>query len=175
MKGIILAGGSGTRLDPLTRVTNKHLLPVYDEPMIFHPIKTLAAAGIHEIQMVIGGNGVGNIVKICGSGSEFGISLSYTHQDEPGGIAQALGYTEAFAKGNPIVVILGDNIFEDSIKEYVEIFQGNSDSCHIFLTESDQPERFGVAEVDKDGSVLGIVEKPKKPNFIMYIKNPNPS
>ncbi len=163
MKGIILAGGSGSRLDPLTRVTNKHLLPVYDEPMIFHPIKTLAATGIRDIQMVIGGNGVGDIVKICGSGSEFGINLSYAHQDRPGGIAQALSNTRIFAGGEPVVVILGDNIFGDNINEYVEAFRKDPNTCRIFLTENEQPERFGVAEVDANGTVIEIEEKPKKP------------
>ncbi|MBN2230612.1 MAG: NTP transferase domain-containing protein [Candidatus Thorarchaeota archaeon] len=169
MKGIILAGGSGSRLDPLTRVTNKHLLPVYDRPMIFNPINTLAEAGIQDIQMVIGGNGVGDIVKICGSGSDFGLTLSYVHQDKPGGIAQALKYTKRFANGEPIVVILGDNIFEDNIKKYVEDFQKNPDMCNLFLTENDQPERFGVAELDANGSVISIEEKPKKPksNYIV--------
>jgi glucose-1-phosphate thymidylyltransferase len=163
LKGIILAGGSGTRLDPLTRVTNKHLLPVYDEPMIFKPLHTLIESGIMEIQMVIGGNGVGDIVKICGSGSAWGVRLSYVHQDKPGGIAEALSLTRQFAAGQPVVVILGDNVFEDSIAEYVKQFEKDSKNCHLFLTPSDEPHRFGVAEVTKDGKVIGIEEKPKVP------------
>jgi glucose-1-phosphate thymidylyltransferase len=169
VKGIILAGGSGTRLHPLTQVTNKHLLPVYDEPMIFKPLRTLAEAGITEVQMVIGGNGVGDIVKICGSGLQMGVTLSYTHQDSPGGIAEALRLTRKYAKGEPVVVILGDNIFEANIGRYVRAFEDSPDICQLFITRSDQPERFGVAEVSEDGTVLGIEEKPKKPksNFIV--------
>ncbi|NHI90199.1 MAG: spore coat protein [Candidatus Thorarchaeota archaeon] len=163
MKGIVLAGGSGTRLSPLTLVTNKHLLPVYDEPMIFKPLKMLVNIGITEIQMVIGGNGVGDIVKICGSGSSMGARLSYVHQDRPGGIAEALKLTKDFSAGEPVVVILGDNIFENDISPYLEIFEKDIDTCRLFLTESEEPHRFGVAELAPDGSVIGIEEKPKQP------------
>lgn len=163
MKGILLAGGAGTRLDPLTRVTNKHLLPVYDEPMIFKSIKTLKESGIADIQMVIGGNGVGDIVKICGSGASWDVNLSYVHQDKPTGIADALRLTSGFADSESVVVLLADNVFEDSFEREVAQFGKSPDICHLFIKKVSSPERFGVVEFDEKGQVTSIEEKPDKP------------
>src|SRR3989338_7433769 len=134
VKGIILAGGTGTRMMPCTKVTNKHLLPVYDKPMVYYPLQTLIEAGIKNIMIVSGRGHAGHFVNLLGSGKEFGVKLSYEVQEEAGGIAQALALAEDFADNQPIVVILGDNIFEDSIKEYVSTFERKA-GCMIFLKE----------------------------------------
>jgi glucose-1-phosphate thymidylyltransferase len=157
MKGVILAGGTGSRLGMLTRVTNKHLLPVYDKPMIMYPIETLKNMGICNIIIVSGPGHAGHFVNLLGSGKEFGVKLSYEIQDEAGGIAQALSLAEDFADNDSVAVILGDNIFEDKfdISRY-------SGGAMIFLKEVTDPERFGVAELKGD-EVIGIEEKPKKP------------
>lgn len=161
MKGIILAGGTGSRLFPLTKVTNKHLLPVYDEPMIYYPLKTLVNAGIRDIMIVSGKGHVGHFLELLGSGSEFGVRLSYEIQKEAGGIAQALSLCESFVDGDSMTVILGDNIYEDNVKEAVQGFQSGA---RIFLKPVTDAHRFGVADVDMPtGKVLGIEEKPKAP------------
>ena len=161
MKGIILAGGTGSRLYPLTKVTNKHLLPVYDRPMIYYPLQTLMDAGISDIMIVSGRGHAGHFLELLGSGSEFGIRLTYEIQDEAGGIAQALGLAENFADDEDVAVILGDNIFQDAVKDAVQSFR---DGAHIFIKTVHDAERFGVAEVDKgEERVLCIEEKPEAP------------
>ncbi|MBU0662018.1 MAG: sugar phosphate nucleotidyltransferase [Candidatus Diapherotrites archaeon] len=162
MKGIILAGGMGTRLMPLTKVTNKHLLPVYNKPMIYYPLEKLVQAGIKEVLIVTGPEHAGDFLKLLGSGKDFGVRLMYELQDKAGGIADALRLAEDFAQGEKVVVILGDNIFEDDISEYAHEFEKGSDGARIFLKEVEDAERFGVAELDGD-KVLGIEEKPEKP------------
>jgi glucose-1-phosphate thymidylyltransferase len=162
MKGVILAGGSGSRLYPLTKVTNKHLLPVGQVPMIFHPIFKLLEAGITEILVVTGVEHMGHVVSLLGSGKEYGAEFTYRVQDEAGGIAQALGLARHFAFGDRMVVILGDNIFEDSLTEYVKNFAVQKAGARIILKEVHDPERFGVAEL-KGQQVIGIEEKPPKP------------
>jgi dTDP-4-dehydrorhamnose reductase/glucose-1-phosphate thymidylyltransferase short form len=159
MKGIILAGGTGSRLYPLTKVTNKHLLPVYDKPMIYYPLETLVAAGIKDIMIVSGRGHVGHFLELLGSGKEFGVRLTYEIQEGAGGIAQALGLAESWAGTDSVAVILGDNIFQDDIKKDVEAFESGA---KIFLKEVPDAHRFGVAEV-KGSRVLGIEEKPKAP------------
>lgn len=159
MKGIILAGGLGTRLMPLTRVTNKHLLPIYSKPMVMFPLEKLLNAGIKEIMIISGPEHSGHFLRLLGSGKDYGVRFTYEVQDEPGGIAQALGLAEDFADNDNVAVILGDNIFEDDFTETIKSFQGGG---HIFLKEVDDAHRFGVAEV-KGENVLNIEEKPKKP------------
>ncbi len=162
MKGIILAGGSGSRLFPLTKVTNKHLLPVGQVPMIYHPICKLLEAGITEILVVTGLEHMGHVVGLLGSGKQFGCEFTYRVQDEAGGIAQALGLAKHFAFGDRLVVILGDNIFEDPITEYVKNFAVQKAGARIILKEVPDPERFGVAELNGD-RVISIEEKPVQP------------
>jgi glucose-1-phosphate thymidylyltransferase len=159
MKGIILAGGHGTRLLPMTKVTNKHLLPVYDKPMIFYPIQTLLNMGITNIMIVSGKGHAGHFLELLGSGKEFGAKFTYEIQEEAGGIAQALGLAENFADKDSIVVILGDNIFEDNFKEEIKDFVSGA---RIFLKKVSDAHRFGVAEIKED-KIAGIEEKPKKP------------
>lgn len=169
MKGIILAGGLGTRLHPLTKITNKHLLPIYDKPMIYYPLDTLVSAGITDILLVTGGNNAGDFLKLLGNGKEFGLRhLNYTYQEGEGGIAEALSLAEYFADGEPIVVILGDNIIEKNIKNAVQNFINQGEGAKILLKEVEDPWRFGVAELDGE-KVTNIVEKPKDPksNFIV--------
>ncbi len=162
MKGIILAGGTGSRLFPLTKVTNKHLLPVGREPMIFHPVRKLIGAGMDEILVVTGVDHMGDVVNLLGSGKEFGCRFTYKVQDEAGGIAQALGLAENFAGGSPVCVILGDNIFEDSIDPVAAAFERQARGARIVLKRVEDPQRFGVAEVE-GGRIVRIVEKPKTP------------
>ena len=159
MKGIILAGGTGSRMYPLTKVTNKHLLPVYDKPMIYYPLQTLIDAGIDEILIVSGRGHAGHFLELLGSGSEWGVSFTYEIQDEAGGIAQALGLAEGFADGGDVAVILGDNIFQDRIREDVSGFSGGA---KVFLREVPDAHRFGVAELDGN-RVVCIEEKPEEP------------
>ncbi len=163
MKGIILAGGTGSRLFPLTKVTNKHLLPVGRQPMIFHPISKMTEAGIEEILVVTGVDHMGDVVNLLGSGREFGCRFTYKVQDEAGGIAQALGLAENFAGDSPICVILGDNIFEDGIGVYAERFKKQKKGARVLLKQVPDPQRYGVAEVTKDGKILSIQEKPRQP------------
>ncbi len=163
MKGIVLAGGLGTRLFPLTKITNKHLLPVYDKPMIYYPIQTLVDAGIREIMIVTGGNNAGDFLKLLGNGSEFGLKhLNFTYQSSEGGIAEAVGLCEYFSEGQKVVIILGDNILEKSIKDDVARFKKQKDGAMIFLKKVNNPGEYGIAEV-KSGKVVNIIEKPKKP------------
>lgn len=162
MKGIILAGGTGSRLFPCTKVTNKHLLPVYDRPMIYYPIQTLVQAGITEIMIVSGKGHAGHFLELLSSGHEFGASFSYGVQEEPGGIAQALGLCEDFADEDKVVVILGDNILEDNISTAVTDFEAQEKGAKIFLKEVEDPRSFGVAEIDGD-SIISIEEKPQEP------------
>ncbi len=159
MKGVILAGGTGSRLYPLTKVTNKHLLPVYDKPMIYYPMETLINAGIKDIMIVSGRGHAGHFLELLGSGVDFGVHFTYEIQEKSGGIAQALSLAEDFVEGDSVTVILGDNIFQDNIKEDVATF---NDGAKIFLKEVADAHRFGVAEL-KGEKVIGIEEKPKEP------------
>jgi glucose-1-phosphate thymidylyltransferase len=163
LKGVVLAGGTGSRLFPLTKITNKHLLPIYDKPMIYYPIQTLVDAGIQEILVVTGGRNSGDFLRLLANGREFGLKhLDYTYQEGEGGIADALALAEHFADGNSICVILGDNIIEGTIRAAVEDFRRQKAGAKILLKEVQDAERFGVAEI-RDGRILGIEEKPKKP------------
>lgn len=162
MKGVILAGGLGSRLSPLTKVTNKHLLPVFDKPMIYYPIECLRNAGITDILMVTGGNSAGDFLKLLGNGSEFGISLYFTYQVGEGGIADALSLADRFAGKEKVCVVLGDNIIEKNIKKAVQDFEKQPSGAKILLKEIGDPKRFGVAELDGD-RVIGIEEKPEHP------------
>jgi len=162
LRGVVLAGGTGSRLMPLTKVTNKHLLPVGHKPMIYYPISKLTSAGIEEILIVTGVENMGDVVSLLGSGREFGCRFTYKVQDEAGGIAEALGLAENFAQGQPMAVILGDNIFENSLKNYTNKFISQGVGAMILLKQVPNPERFGVAEVS-GGKVISIEEKPEKP------------
>jgi glucose-1-phosphate thymidylyltransferase len=162
MKGIILAGGTGSRLYPLTKVTNKHLLPVGREPMIFHPVKKLTQAGIDEILVVTGVEHMGDVVNLLGSGKDFGCRFTYKVQDEAGGIAQALGLAECFAGNGPMCVILGDNIFEDGIRPFADAFREQRKGARLLLKSVHDPQRYGVAMVEGT-RVVRIVEKPAEP------------
>ena len=163
MKGIILAGGLGTRLFPLTKITNKHLLPIYNKPMIFYPIQTLINAGIRDILIVTGGNNAGDFLKLIGNGKEFGLEhVNYTYQEGEGGIAQALGLAEFFADKDKIVVVLGDNIIEKNIKKQVEAFSKQEKGAKILLQKVKDPQRFGVPVFNGD-KIIKIEEKPREP------------
>lgn len=163
MKGIILAGGLGTRLRPLTKVTNKHLLPVYDRPMIYFPIETLCRAGIREVMIVTGGNSAGDFLKLLGNGRAFGLDdISYTYQEGEGGIADALGLCEHYADGQRIVVMLGDNVLQDDITPYVRAFEEQPEGARVLLKDVVDPERFGVPELD-GSRIVRIIEKPVHP------------
>jgi len=163
MKGVILAGGLGTRLLPLTRITNKHLLAVYDQPMIYYPIQKLSQAGIQDVIIVTGGNSSGDFLRLFKNGKEFGLRrLHYTYQEGEGGIAEALGLVEEFAEGEGVVVILGDNIFQDDLTPYIKSYEKQKQGAKILLKEVPYPERFGVAEI-KGNKIINIVEKPKQP------------
>lgn len=162
MKGIILAGGTGSRLFPLSKVTNKHLLPVGRYPMLYYPIMKLKEAGIIDILIVTGKEHAGAIVNLLGSGYEFALNFTYRIQDQAGGIAEALGLAEGFVANDKCVVILGDNIFEDSIVTYVEEFSLNKAGAKLLIKAVSDPERYGVAEL-KDNKIVSIVEKPERP------------
>ncbi len=162
LKGVILAGGTASRLNPLTKVTNKHLLPVGRVPMIYHPIKKLKDVGIEHILIVTGVNHMGDVVSLLGSGKDFGCKFTYKVQDEAGGIAQALALAENFAGSSPITVILGDNIFEDNLESHKTAFIENGTGAHIVLKEVSDPHRFGVAEIGGE-KVISIEEKPTHP------------
>ncbi len=162
MKGVILAGGTGSRLMPITRVTNKHLLPIYNKPMIYYPLQTLVQAGIKDILIVSGPEHAGHFLQLLGSGKEFGVKFSYEMQEEPGGIAQALGLAEDFADNGSVAAILGDNIFADDVFLNIKEFAQKPDGAWIFLKQAPDPERFGVAETRGD-KIIKITEKPKKP------------
>ena len=163
LKGVILAGGLGKRLYPLTRISNKHLLPVYNKPMIYYPIQTLVDAGITDILIVTGGMHAGEFLRLLGNGKEFGLKhINYTYQEGEGGIAEALKLAEHFADKDRIVVILGDNIIENSIRDCINDFIAQKEGAKILIKEVEDPERFGVAELKSD-RIVGIEEKPKKP------------
>ena len=162
MKGIILAGGKGTRLYPLTKATNKHLLPVGSEPMLFHPIKQLVGAGIDDILVVTSTDHMGDVVRCLGSGRSFGCHLTYRVQEEAGGIAHALALAEGFARGEKSCVFLGDNVFEYSITPYVRAFEAQGGGARVVLKEVGDPERYGVAAMDEK-HILEIGEKPSHP------------
>ena len=163
MKGVVLAGGTGSRLFPLTKITNKHLLPIYNKPMIYYPIETLVNAGIRDILIVTGGKNSGDFLRLLSNGKEFGLKhLDYTYQEGEGGIADALSLAEHFADGGKVCVILGDNIIEKNIRRAADDFCGQPCGAKILLKEVPDAERFGVAEIG-DGRVLNIEEKPKKP------------
>jgi glucose-1-phosphate thymidylyltransferase len=163
MKGVILAGGLGTRLHPLTKVTNKHLLPVYDKPMIYYPIRTLMNAGIDDILIVTGGNNAGDFLRLLGNGKEFGLKhINYTYQEGEGGIAEALRLAEFFASGEAICVVLGDNLIEKNIRRAAKNFEKQKGGAKILLKEVPDPQRFGVPDLRED-RILRIEEKPKEP------------
>lgn len=163
MKGIVLAGGTGSRLYPLTKITNKHLLPIYDKPMVYYPIQTLVDAGITDIMLVTGGRNSGDFLRLLGNGKPFGLKhLNYTYQEGEGGIAEALALAEHFADGDKICVILGDNLIEGDIRAAVEEFRRQELGAKIFLKEVKDAQRFGVAELDGN-RIVGIEEKPAKP------------
>jgi len=164
MKGVILAGGTGSRLKPLTNVTNKHLLPVYNEPMIYKVLKTLSKSGIEEIVIVLGGESVGDFVRLLGDGSDFGVKLMYVYQQGAGGIAEALSLTRPIVEGHDVAVILGDNIFEERFEKQVQDFKHDEEhDCYLFLKQVPDPERFGVAEIGSDNKIVSIEEKPDYP------------
>lgn len=162
MKGVILAGGTGSRLHPLTKVTNKHLLAVYNKPMIFYPLFTLKKAGITDILLVSGKGHAGHFLELLGSGGSLGLNVSYEVQEEAGGIAQALVLAEHFANGEKICVILGDNIFQDDISDAVKDFENQSRGAKIFIKKVDRPESYGVPTINGN-KIAKIIEKPKKP------------
>lgn len=163
MKGIVLAGGTGSRLFPLTKITNKHLLPIFDKPMIYYPIQTLVDAGIQDLLIVTGGRNSGDFLRLLANGKEFGLKhINYTYQEGEGGIAEALALAEHFAEGSRICVILGDNIIEGSIKSAVQAFERQERGAKILLKEVVDAERFGVAEIEGD-RIVGIEEKPARP------------
>jgi len=163
MKGVILAGGLGTRLQPLTKITNKHLLPVYAKPMIYYPIECLVAAGVTDIMIVTGGNSAGDFIRLLENGEEFGLSrLHYAYQKGEGGIAEALGLAREFARADKVCVVLGDNILERTIRPAAQAFEKQADGAKVFLKEVPNPEAYGIAEVT-GGRITGIVEKPAHP------------
>ncbi len=163
MKGIVLAGGTGSRLFPLTRVTNKHLLPVFNQPMIFYPIQTLVNTGLCDILIVTGGQNAGDFLRLLSNGKDFGLKhINYTYQEGEGGIADALRLAESFAEGQKMCVMLGDNIIEGNILASKERFERQERGAHIILKEVPDPERFGCPEI-QDGRIVRIEEKPKQP------------
>lgn len=164
LKGVVLAGGLGKRLYPLTKITNKHLLPIFHKPMIYYPIQTLVDAGIKDIMIVTGGNNAGEFLRLLGNGHAFGLKhINYTYQEGEGGIAEALGLAKHFADNDRIVVMLGDNIIEKDIREAVEDFEKQPKGAKILVKRVPDPERFGVVELDKKKRISKIVEKPKRP------------
>ena len=163
MKGVILAGGSGSRLHPLTRVTNKHLLPVYDQPMVFYPLRTLVNAGLEDILIVTGGQNAGDFLRLLSNGKDFGLKrLHYAYQEGEGGIADALRLAEDFVDGGRMCVMLGDNLIEGNIQAACQRFRGQERGAHLILKEVDDPERFGCPEIT-DGRIVRIEEKPRQP------------
>lgn len=162
MKGIILAGGLGQRLYPLTMVTNKHLLPVGKKPMIFHPIEKLVSAGVKEIIIVTGTNHVGDMIRLLGSGESFGCSFTYRVQDSPDGIGGALRLCKDIVGKEKCIVILGDNMFEDNLRKFIDKFNSSGNPCMVLLKRVDDPSRFGVAVIEND-KIVKIIEKPSNP------------
>lgn len=169
MKGVILAGGLGSRLFPLTKVTNKHLLPVYHKPMIYYPIETLVDAGVKDLMIVTGGNSSGDFLRLIGNGRQFGLNhVSFAYQDGEGGIADALRLASRFAAGEKVIVMLGDNIIGSSIKSSVTKFMDQESGARVILKKVNDPERFGVAEL-RGKKVVSIVEKPKNPKSLYAV------
>lgn len=163
MKGVILAGGLGTRLYPLTKITNKHLLPIYDRPMIYYPLQTMVDSGVTDIMIVTGGPWAGDFLKLLGNGKEFGLRrLHYAYQEREAGIADALSLAEDFVDGDPVLLMLGDNFLEKPIKAAVDEFRQNPVGAKLFLKEVEHPEWYGVVEI-KNGKIVNIEEKPKHP------------
>jgi glucose-1-phosphate thymidylyltransferase len=163
LKGLVLAGGSGSRLFPLTLVTNKHLLPVYDRPMIFHPLATLREMGCREAMVVVGGRSVGDILELLHDGSEVGLDLTYRYQRGALGIAHAISLAKDFAGHDPLAIVLGDNVLHGSLRGFAEAFEASDAEAGAVLKEVPDPERFGVAEFDDEGRLIGFEEKPAKP------------
>lgn len=173
-----MAGGTGSRLRPMTLVTNKHLLPVYDKPMIFYPLEKLKNAGITDIMIITGKEHAGAFLELLGSGKDYGVKLTYRLQDEAGGIAEALNLAKEFVDNHKVAVILGDNIYEDDIKSCAEQFEKGDDECVLFLKPVKDAQRFGVAEVDKNKRIISIEEKPRQPKSDLavtglYMYSPN--
>ena len=163
LKGVVLVGGTGSRLNPITTVTNKHLLPVYDRPMVYHPLQTLVNAGVREAMIVTGGNNAGDFVRLLGDGRRFGFHrLHYAYQEQPGGIAQALGLAEQFAAGDKILVILGDNIIETNVRGAADAFRRQESGAMLILKPVPNPSAYGVVEIEND-RIVGIEEKPENP------------
>ena len=163
LKGVVLAGGSGSRLFPLTLVTNKHLLPVYDRPMIFYPLETLREMGCQEVLVIVGGRSVGDILELLHDGSDLGLSLTYRYQRGALGIAHAIGLAREFAGADPIAIVLGDNIVHGSLHQFAQAFIAGDAMAGAVLKRVPDPERFGVAEIDSEGRLLGFEEKPARP------------
>lgn len=163
LKGVVLAGGNGSRLFPMTLVTNKHLLPVYDRPMIFYPLQTLAEMGCREVLVVVGGRSVGDILELLHDGSDLGMSLTYRYQRGALGIAHAIGLAREFAGDDPIAIVLGDNILNGSLRAFADEFAASGAEAGAVLKRVPDPQRFGVAELDADGRIVGFEEKPAKP------------
>ena len=168
MKGVILAGGTGSRLRPLTSVTNKHLLPVFNKPMIYYPLESLIEAGIKEVLIVTGGENIGDFMKLLGSGKDFGIDITYRCQDGSGGIPVALSLAKEFTKEEKFVCILGDNVMEESLKSHVEDFQKSEKGAKILLKKVKDPKRFGLAEII-DNRLVAAYEKPQEPKTDLAI------
>lgn len=162
MKGVVLAGGKATRLRPLTKVTNKHLLPVYDKPLIYYPLQAMARAGVRDVLVITNPEHAGHFIQLLGSGSEFGLKIAYELQEEAGGLAQAVSLAEAFVGSDQLLVLLGDNIFTHDLRPAVERFSAQESGAVIFGVAVDEPEHYGVIELDGE-RVVGIEEKPKQP------------
>ena len=163
LKGLVLAGGSGSRLFPLTLVTNKHLLPVYDRPMIYYPLQALREMGCREVMIVVGGRSVGDILELLHDGSDIGLTLTYRYQRGALGIAHGIGLAREFAGDDPLAIVLGDNLIRGSLRAFADAFVQGSNEAGAVLKEVPDPERFGVADFDEDGRLLGFEEKPKEP------------
>jgi glucose-1-phosphate thymidylyltransferase len=162
MKGVVLAGGKATRLHPLTRVTNKHLLPIYDKPLIFYPLEAMARSGVEEVLVITNPEHAGHFLQLLRTGSEFGLKLTYELQERPGGLAEAVGLAEPFARGSKLLVLLGDNIFTHDLRPAVDAFRARERGASIFAVEVREPQHYGVVEL-RDGRVVGIEEKPAEP------------
>jgi glucose-1-phosphate thymidylyltransferase len=173
VKGVLLAGGTGSRLFPLTRITNKHLLPIYDRPMVQWSIEAMVKAGITDIMLVTGGTHAGEFLRLLGNGHEMGIdTLCYAYQERPGGIAEALGLAERFVEGEPVMVMLADNVVEHSLRPMADAFRAHPVGARILLTEVSEPEHLrhlGVPELDASGRVVGIEEKPEAPKSLFGV------
>ncbi len=162
MKGVVLAGGRATRLRPLTKVTNKHLLPIYDRPLVYYPLQAMARAGVHDVLVITNPEHAGHFIQLLGSGREFGLKLAYELQEQPGGLAQAVSLAESFAGQDRLLVLLGDNIFTHDLRPAVERFSAQASGAVIFGVQMEHPEQYGVIEMDGE-RVVGIEEKPSQP------------